>query len=149
MTLTLIGSGVEILGLAVAAYGLFLTWRGVAEGHPLIPLRRRRDYTGHAAVGILTVTGSAYGYVTDPNEDVDAKLARVHEVLSTLDTRITAEVRDRNAAISQLASDLRAERHRDGSARKSEARGDTRVAAAGLAFAALGAVMQIVGSLLP
>ncbi|MGV2982058.1 hypothetical protein ACNPNP_00010 [Microbacterium sp. AGC85] len=148
MTLTLIGSGVEILGLAVAAYGLFLTWRGVAEGHPLIPLRHKRNYTGHAAVGMATLTGSAYGYVTGTNEDVDAKLARVHEVLAALDTRITAEARDRNAAISQLAGDLRAERRRDDSDRKSDARGDTRVAAAGLALAALGAVLQIVGSLL-
>lgn len=71
---------------------------------------------------------------------------RIHAVLATLDQRITTEVRERDTAIEQLRSDVRSTRSRDESERKSDARSDTRLAAAGLGLAALGAVLQLVGS---
>jgi hypothetical protein len=142
----LIGGGIEIFGLAVAAYGLFLTWRGVAEGHPLIPRRRNRHFSGTASLELPAVTGNAYGYVTVPSESIDEKLARVHTVLETLDQRIAAEERNREDAIRQLRSTVGAERSQDDASRKAEARSDTRLAVAGLSFAAVGAVLQLVGA---
>lgn len=149
MLWTLIGGGIEIVGLVVAAYGLFLTWRGVADAHPLIPLKRRRRNTGVVASGTVALSASAYGYVTIPGETIDEKLARVHSVLATLDRRITAETRDREQSITQLASEVRVDWDREDSERKAEARSDTRVAVAGLCFAATGAVLQLIGSGIP
>jgi hypothetical protein len=146
MAWTLTGSAIEFIGLTVAAYGLFLTWRGVAEGHPLIPLRRKRQSIGRAAAGTVSLTGSAYGYVSNPNESIDEKLARVHSVLAVLDKRISTETHDREQAVKSVASEIRAEQGRGESARKADARADTRLAVVGLGFAALGAVLQIVGS---
>ncbi|CAN7150608.1 MULTISPECIES: hypothetical protein [Microbacterium] len=146
MLWTLIGRGIEIVGLAVAAYGLFLSWRGVADGHPLIPLRRRHRRTGVAASGTVAISASAYGYVTHPDETVDEKLARVHSVLATLDRRITTETHDREQSIARLASAVRVDWDRENAERKAEARSDTRVAVAGLCFAAIGAVLQLIGS---
>jgi C4-dicarboxylate-specific signal transduction histidine kinase len=84
--------------------------------------------------------------VTDPSEDIDAKLARVHAVLARLESRIATETRDRSSALAQLANEIRAERDRDDMVRRTEARADTRVAAAGLTLAALGAIVQIIGT---
>lgn len=144
---TFIGGGVEIVGLALAAYGLVLTWRGVAEGHPLIPRRRNRHFTGTVSATLPALSGSAYGYVTDPGESLDEKLARVHAVLAAFDQRITMEVNERKASVRDLRSEVQSEQIREESTRKAEGRSDTRLAAAGLSLAAGGAILQLIGAI--
>lgn len=121
-----------------------LAW--VADGHPLIPLRLKHQRIGVDANTTVTVSASAHGYASSPDETIDEKLARVRSALATLDRKILSETRDRERAITQLASAARADWDRESSDRKAEARSDTRVAAAGLCFAASGAVLQLVGS---
>lgn len=144
MTWTLIGGGVEIIGLALAAYGLLLTWRGVAEGHPFVPLRRKSQSAGAVSATLSALTGTAYAYVINPNETVDDKLSRVHQVLAAFDQRLTTEANERKESVRQLRSEVRAERVREESSRKAEARADTRLAAGGLSLAAVGAILQLV-----
>jgi hypothetical protein len=144
---TVVGIIVEGIGLAVAGWALWHTWRTVGRGYSVVTGKRTAPLEAPVRAG-GNARLYATGYVTDPTLTVDEMIAALRRDVSMLAGELAKEQEARDDEAKRLTRMIDARiAQSDGEADESERR-DTRTAALGLALAVLGLVLQLIGALL-
>jgi hypothetical protein len=167
-----VGYSLELLGLAVAAFGMWRSWKVNAQGAVFWPAwmraayfkvvrlwgRKPRPMAGGPSSGVMQVaeegdTAGAFGRVSSPDATMDERIYRLEvdvDRLRTESEKLTGQQqalgRALHGAVESLRSEITSAQQAIERQLSAQTVADLRPAAFGVALAAFGLLLQWIGT---
>lgn len=136
-----IGTLAEMVGLVIAAWGLWHAWRNAGAGFS-IWTGRRNEPQHLTASGGLNVRMHATGRFVTEGETPEAAIADIRSELDGVHLRLDRIADSVEDTEARMRHEVLAAEERGRETARAQTRADTRAAAAGLCLAALGLIAQ-------